>query len=249
MADLLELVTRIDTLLQPEEFDDYCVNGLQVEGRARVERLAVGVSVSQRFVDGALAAGADALLVHHGLFWRNTPHPLVLRAGPLRDRLKKILENDLSLIAYHLPLDAHPFVGNNAVIARELSLVDTEAVGLGVVGNTPAPEPTTDFIARLEAAVGQPVDPFLFGPDEVSRVGIASGGSGDDYPELLAAGCDTIVNGDRRENLVREYEEVGLNHLFAGHYATECFGPRALAAWCEEELGLEWEFVEVPNRV
>lgn len=249
MIDLHRLVSRLDALLRPEEFADYCVNGLQIEGRAEVKRLAVGVSVSRRFVEAALAAGADALLVHHGLFWRNTPHPLQLRAGPLRDRLKLILESDLSLIAYHLPLDAHPRVGNNAVIARELELVDTESVGLGVVGNTPAPEPVDAFVARLERVVGQRVDPFLFGPGEVSRVGIASGGSGDDWPEILAAGCDTFVNGDRREHLVREYEEVGLNHLFAGHYATERFGARALGEWCEEELGLEWDFIDVPNRV
>jgi dinuclear metal center YbgI/SA1388 family protein len=250
MPDLHEIISRIDTLLRPEEFDDYCVNGLQIEGSSTIQHLAVGVSVSQRFIEAALERGADALLVHHGLFWKQgTPHPMQLRAGPLRDRLKLILENDLSLIAYHLPLDAHPEVGNNACIARELGLLNTETVSLGVVGNTPSPEPALEFVRRLGEIVGQEIDPFLFGPEEVNRVGVISGGAGGMYPEILAAGCDTFITGDRNEHLVREFEEVGLNHLFAGHYATERFGPRALGEWCGEELGVEWEFIDVANRV
>ena len=249
MLKIREIVARTDALLRPEEFPDYCVNGLQIEGKPEVERIAAGVSVSMRFIEAALDRGADAMLVHHGLFWKDAPHPLALLAGPLRDRLRRILENELSLIAYHLPLDAHPVVGNNAVLARALGLAELEPLEIGFAGNLPHPEPVGLFAERLAGVVGQEVESFLFGPDEVRRVGVISGGSGSMYPALVAAGCDTFINGDRKENRVRELEEVGLNHLFAGHYATERFGPRALGEWCRAELGLEAEFIDVPNPV
>ncbi len=249
MTTLTELTTRLDTLLQPEAFADYCVNGLQVEGSAVVRRVACGVSLSQRFIDAALEWSADALLVHHGLFWRSTPHPMALRAGPMRDRLKLLLTNDLSLLAYHLPLDAHPEIGNNAVLARELGLVDLSPVDVGFAGNLSEPLPIDRFIDRLAAVTQHPVEAFRFGAEEIRRVGLISGGSGASYPAIVAAGCDTFVNGDRQENLVREYEESGINHLFAGHYATERFGPRALGDWCAAQLDVETRFIDVPNPV
>jgi len=249
MSELGEIVERLDRHMAPGLFDDYCVNGLQIEGRPQVTRIATGVSVSVRFIDAALEWGADALLVHHGLFWSGTPHPLHLPSGPMRERLKRILANDLSLIAYHLPLDAHPEVGNNATLARRLELEELAPVDVGFAGSLAAPEPLEVFAQRLEAAVEQPVETFAFGPPEVRRVCLISGASGSSYPAVLEAGCDTFVNGDREEHLVRELEEVGLNHLFAGHYATERFGPRALGEWCAERLGVEVRFIDVPNPV
>ncbi|MFT5442845.1 MAG: dinuclear metal center YbgI/SA1388 family protein [Myxococcota bacterium] len=240
---------KLNSLMKPEAFADYCVNGLQIEGKPEVRRIASGVSLSQRFIEAALDWEADALLVHHGLFWRGMPHPMELRAGPIRDRLKMLLANDLSVFAYHLPLDAHPEVGNNAVLARQLGLANIEPVDVGYAGDLLAPLPMDAFIAQLEAQTGQAVEAFRFGSDTVKRVGLISGASGASYPAIVAAGCDTFVNGDRQENLVREYEESGLNHLFAGHYATECFGPRALGDWCSEELGIETKFIDIPNSV
>jgi dinuclear metal center YbgI/SA1388 family protein len=249
VAQLRQVVERLDSLLDPSRFQDYCVNGLQIEGRAEVSRIASGVSISLRFVEEAVAWGADALLVHHGLFWKGMPHPFHLHKGPLQRRLKEILANDLSVIAYHLPLDAHPEVGNNAVLARELGLRDRVPVEVGCAGNLPTAEPLAQFKQRLEEAVGQPVESFAFGAEEVQRVGIISGAAGEFYPAVVEAGCDTFINGDLKENLVREYEEVGLNHLYAGHYATERFGPRALGEWCRDELGAEVRFIDIPNSV
>ncbi|MCP4036569.1 MAG: Nif3-like dinuclear metal center hexameric protein [bacterium] len=249
MAKLAQITARLGDLLEPDLFTDYCVNGLQIEGRPEVRRIACGVSLSRRFIEAALDWEADALLVHHGLFWKAMPHPMVLRDGPLRDRLKLVLASDLSVLAYHLPLDAHPEVGNNARLAKALGLSDLTAVSVGFAGNLPKPESRDAFVTRLEEATGQSVEAFPFGPDPIRRVGVISGGSGERYPEIVAAGCDTFVNGDRQENLVREYEEVGINHLFAGHYATECFGPRALVDWCAEHLGVETRFIDIPNPI
>lgn len=249
MTALTEVAARLDALLQPATFSDSCVNGLQIEGKADVRRIACGVSLSQRFIHTALEWGADALLVHHGLFWRGMPHPMVLRAGPIRDRLKLILGHDLSLLAYHLPLDAHPEVGNNAVLARQLGLGELTPVDVGFAGDLPEPQSIDRFIERLAAATEQPVEAFRFGPAQIQRVGVISGASGSAYPAIVAAGCDTFINGDRQENLVREYEESGLNHLFAGHYASERFGPRALGDWCALHLDVETRFIDVPNPV
>ena len=249
MPGLTQITQRLNGLLKPEAFSDYCVNGLQIEGKPEVRRIACGVSLSRRFIEAAIAWEADALLVHHGLFWRGMPHPMVLRAGPIRDRLKLILSHDLSVLAYHLPLDAHAEVGNNAVLARELGLSNLEPVDVGYAGSVDPPEPVDQFMERLASAVGQPVEAFRFGTDRVARVALISGASGASYPEVVAAGCDTFVNGDRQENLVREYEESGLNHLFAGHYATERFGPRALGAWCAANLDVETRFIDIPNPI
>lgn len=246
-----DLDAYLNRFLRVSDFEDDSVNGLQVEGRAEVSRVAFAVSACAEAFSAAAAEGADALVVHHGLLWKGRgPEPL---RGPARERLRLLIEGDLNLLAYHLPLDAHAEVGNNAAAARALGLGGLEPFGdyhgmkIGVKGRLPRPEAREAFVARLEAYYGHRALVVPGGPEEVRAVGVVSGGAAKEAPQAAAAGLDFYVTGEPGEPTTYLCRELGLNFAALGHYATERVGVRALMEHLGETLGVETVFLELEN--
>lgn len=247
---LVELQTYLDALLDPARLKDYCPNGLQVEGRPEVRRLLCGVTASQALVDHAVHHGHDAIVVHHGYFWRGEDGRIT---GIRKRRLQALLANDISLFAYHLPLDVHPDLGNNAQLARlmgwtgEGRFADQE---LGWIGQPAAAEETAAQIMRsLAARLGR--DPLLVGDAArpVRRLAWCTGAAQGYFEQAIAAGADLYVSGEISEQTVHLARESGVPYIAAGHHATERYGARALAAHLRTACGLEAEFVDVDNPV
>jgi dinuclear metal center YbgI/SA1388 family protein len=248
MAQRDEIVRFLAELLSVRDFEDECVNGLQVEGKREVRNIALGVSVSVRLFEAALAQGADMVVVHHGLFWKSDSQPFALR-GVMRKRLGLLLGADVSLLAYHLPLDAHPEVGNNAQLLARLGLSRKQAVYVGYLGSLPEPLSLDAFVDRVNTQIGAQAQVFPYGPDHVQQVAVVSGGASPEYHMALGAGADTFLAGDIRENIVRELEEAGINYINAGHYNTERFGIQALGERVRDTFDVGVEFIDVPNPV
>ncbi len=245
-----QLVAYLDDLLEVDEVQDIALNGLQVGGRPEIERVATAVSASAHLFTQAAEWGADAVLVHHGLLWRGDVLRLV---GSLRERIRLLLENELNLIAYHLPLDRHPAHGNAAVLARELGLDGLESFGvfegvaLGVAGVFPTPITDDELFARVRVACGQQPQVFLGGPEVVASVGIVTGGAPTAFDEAVAAGLDAFITGEPREWVMQRAAEDGVHFIAAGHYATERFGVRSLGEFIAKRFGLEVRFFDLTN--
>ncbi len=246
---LVELVEYLDRLLEPAKFRDYCPNGLQVEGRAEVRRVLTGVTASQALLDAAVAEGADAILVHHGYFWRGEDGRIT---GMRKRRLASLLNHDISLLAYHLPLDAHPQLGNNAQWAAALGWQALGRFGeqdIGWFGELPQAKPLSELAADLGAVLQR--QPLVIGNDTqpVRRLAWCSGGAQGYFEQAIALGVDAYVSGEISEQTVHLARESGVAYLAAGHHATERFGARALAAHLAVNFGLECRFVDVDNPV
>ncbi|MDP2228144.1 MAG: Nif3-like dinuclear metal center hexameric protein [Moraxellaceae bacterium] len=252
MCSLRDLVARLDATLEPARFNDYCPNGLQVEGRAEVRKIVTGVTASQALIDAAIAAGADALLVHHGYFWKGEDARIT---GIKRRRLKTLLDNDLSLLAYHLPLDAHPLLGNNAQLARVLGLVIDGPLEPGnprSIGNTatlPTPLRAEDFAAQVEQALGRRPQLIDGGPSLIRRIGFCTGAAQGYIDQAVAQGLDAYVSGEISEPTVHAAREAGIHYLACGHHATERYGVQALGEFLRAELGVAVEFIDIDNPV
>lgn len=244
-----QLVEYLDGLLQPAKFRDYCPNGLQVEGRADVGRIIAGVTASQALLDVAVARGADAILVHHGYFWKGEDGRIT---GIRRQRLKTLLAHDISLLAYHLPLDAHPELGNNAQLATRLGWLPDGRFGeqdiawLGSVG-----EPTTAAQLCDQLAAELARTPMLVGDAgrPVRRLGWCTGGAQGYFEQAIALGVDAFVSGEISEQTVHLARESGVAFLACGHHATERYGVAALAEHLTRHCGLQCEFVDLDNPV
>lgn len=251
---LVDLGQYLDQCLSPGRFQDYCPNGLQVEGRPTVERLATGVTACQRLLDAAISWGADALLVHHGYFWRGEAPQLV---GLKRRRLATLLNNDVSLFAYHLPLDAHPQFGNNACLGRLMGFASHAqeplqpglADGLGNIGELPQPVSAARFVADLEAITGHAALHIGDGGDSVSRIAWCTGAAQDYIGAALAAGADLFVTGEVSEQTVHFAREEGIHFVAAGHHATERYGVQALGDHLAAKFSLEHRFIDIDNPV
>jgi dinuclear metal center YbgI/SA1388 family protein len=247
------LVAYLDDLLEVDTLQDVGVNGLQVAGRQEVERLATAVSASAELFSQAADWEADAVLVHHGLLWREDDPPRV--TGSFRQRLRLLLEHDLNLIAYHLPLDRHPAHGNAAVLARELGLEQLEPFGsfggvaLGVAGVFPDPLPAEDLFVLLRQVCGQEPQIFPGGPERVASVGIVTGGAPTAFEEAVASGLDAYITGEAREWVLHRAAEDGVHFIAAGHYATERFGVRSVGEFLAKRFDLEVRFFDLPNPV
>ncbi len=249
MTDLEALVNYLDAYLRISEVGDYpeAVNGLQVENSGSVTRLAVAVDACQAVIDRASGLGADLLLVHHGLFWRGL-EPLTGRHGL---RIRKLVQSDTALYSVHLPLDLHPDVGNNAVLARMLGLegtepfADTKGQAIGLSGRLSLS--LHDFTARVSSCLGVEPRVIAAGPDRVDRVGVVTGGGGGFIEQARAAGLDTYLTGEGAHHTYFDAEESGLNVIYAGHYATETVGVKALAEHIEERFGWPWDFIDHPT--
>lgn len=245
-----ELVRWLNAYLRVDEFRDISLNGLQIEGAPVIRRVAASVDTSVKTLQHAADSGADILLVHHGLFW-GKPLPIV---GPQRARVQTAIMADLNLYACHVPLDAHPEVGNNAMIARALSLQDTVPFGewlgqkSGLAGELPFELSLQDFADRIQKLTGEIC--LVHGGGQsptVKRLGIVTGEGADRIPEAAALGLDTLLTGEPAHKHFHDAFEYGVNVVYAGHYETEVFGVRALAAKLEDEFGLPWQFLHHPT--
>ena len=245
------LAKYLADFLKTGEYTDYGPNGLQVEGRAEIKRLVTGVSASVELFGRAIEAKADAVLVHHGIIWTGQ-HPLY--RGGYRERVRLLLAHEINLFAYHLPLDAHPTVGNNAQLGMLLELQDVRPFGeyqgrpIGVRGELDD-VPGHVFFARVERVVDRKPLIFAYGPEKIRTVGIISGGAQGDVTQAVDEGLDVYITGEVSERTLHYAKEERIHFVSAGHYATKRFGVRALGNHLEERFGLEVRFVDLFNPV
>jgi dinuclear metal center YbgI/SA1388 family protein len=253
LVTVLDLISDLDALLRPEDFDDYSPNGLQVPGPDEVRTVATGVTASVDLFERAAAEDAQLVLVHHGLFWKGMPQHL---DRAMYRRLRPLFLNDIALAAYHLPLDAHPEVGNNALLARALGCVATEPFAehhgrpIGIAGSFGDDGlPVGELVERVRAATGREPLHLAHGPARVRTIGIVSGGAASFLDGAVAAGHDAFLTGEPAERVLAQSREAGIHFLAAGHYATETFGVRALGDRLSERFGVRHVFLDDPNPI
>lgn len=247
MAPRKEIDRYLAELLGVERFRDYGPNGLQVEGRAEVRHVVSGVTASLALIDAAIAAGADTIVVHHGLFWRGQDGRLT---GWLKERVARLLKHDINLFAYHLPLDAHPELGNAAQLGLRLGLAADAAFGEQNLGSIGAAGPHVDA-AALAAAVARTLGrtPTLLPGDgrPLARIAWCTGGAQGYFDAAIAAGADAYITGEISEPQAHLSRETGVAYLACGHHASERYGAQALAAHVAERFGLEHRFIDIDN--
>jgi dinuclear metal center YbgI/SA1388 family protein len=248
---LTTLVEEVQRYLDAERISDYCPNGLQVEGRPQVRRIVSGVTASQALLDAALAAEADVLLVHHGYFWKGD-NPCV--TGMKQRRLKTLLVNDISLLAYHLPLDVHPEVGNNVQLARQLDITIEGPLEpgnprtVGLIGSLNEPVSPRDFARRVQQVLGR--EPLLVeGPQMIRRIGWCTGGGQGYIDQAIAAGVDLYLTGEASEQTFHSARENGISFIAAGHHATERYGVQALGDYLARRFAIEHLFIDCANPI
>ena len=245
--ELCKLENYTDLLLEAARFRDYCPNGVQVEGRAGVFKLVSGVTASLDLLKAAMAAGADAILVHHGYFWKNEDARI---AGVKRARLELLLRHNVSLLAYHLPLDAHPELGNNAQLAARLGWEVQGRFGrdaLGMIGRAPRAASVGELACALEQALGRA--PLCIGDAQrpVGRLAWCTGAAQGWIEAARAAGADTYVSGEISEPTTHFAREMDITYLACGHHASERYGVQALGARLADHFGIEHLYVELDN--
>ena len=247
MAQRDEIIAFADELLDVGSFRDYGPMGMQVVGADRVDKVVAAVSSSRELFERAAAAGAQLVIVHHGLFWENEPRTVDRR---MKGRLQALFDADLTLAAYHLALDAHPEVGNNVLLARELGVeVERPFAEIGVGGPLPGGVSVDELAARVRDALGREPLVFADGPERIERAAVVTGGGARYLPDAAREGYDLLVTGEAAEPTMMNARELGVHFVAAGHYATERLGVQALAARIAERFGVEWEFVELVNPV
>lgn len=247
MIQRQDLLAHFDGLLQPERFKDYGPNGLQVEGKAEIRHLVSGVTASRALIEAAIAEGADAIFVHHGLFWRGMDGRIT---GWMKERIRLLLAHDISLFAYHLPLDAHPELGNNAQLGARLGVQASGSFGeqaLGLLGDVQFANADA-LAAHVQAVLGRPVTCVSGAPQQsIRRLAWCTGGAQGFYESALAAGADAYITGEISEPQAHLARETGTTFIAAGHHATERYGAPAVAAHVAAALGLSHRFIEIDN--
>jgi dinuclear metal center YbgI/SA1388 family protein len=247
MADAAELIDWLDELLDPNAFDDMGPNGLQVPGARDVQRVATGVTAQRALFERAIEARAQLVLVHHGLFWSFAPVGLT---PVLAERLRPLFKHDIALAAYHLPLDGHPEVGNNALLAAGLGAGEHVAFsGIGRGATFAEPVPAAELFGRVAELTGRQPLVFDGGPPAVRRIAIVSGGAASRLDQAVAEGYDAFLTGEPRENVMADAREAGIHFIAAGHYATETFGVRRLGELLAERFAVEHVWIDIPNPV
>ncbi len=249
-VSLSALVAAADSLLEPHNYNDYCPNGLQVAGRSEVHTIVSGVTASQALIEAAVDVGADAIVVHHGYFWRGED-PCVV--GMKRRRLGLLLKHDISLIAYHLPLDAHPELGNNVQLAKQLGITVQGGLepnnprSVGNVGILAAPQPAPVFADHIAKVLGR--RPLLeLGHDRpIQRIAWCTGAAQSYIEKAAALGVDAFLSGEVSEPTILAARELGLHYIAAGHHATERYGVQALAAALATQFDLNHQFIDIDN--
>ncbi|WP_457443963.1 Nif3-like dinuclear metal center hexameric protein [Roseateles sp. P5_E4] len=246
MTDRAALELRLNQLLEPTRFKDYGPNGLQVEGRAEVGHLVCGVTASLALIDAAIAVGAGAILVHHGLFWRGQDGRVT---GWMKQRLARLIQQDINLFAYHLPLDAHPTLGNNAQLGAQFGWAADSRFGEQDLGFSAAIEPTdlAALTVRLRDALGRNVTAVPGDGRPLRRVAWCTGGAQGYFESAIAAGADVFITGEISEPQAHYARETGVAFIAAGHHATERYGVQGVGAQVAQDLGLTWQFIDVDN--
>ena len=248
MAHRTELERLLAATLEPSRFKDYGPNGLQVEGREQIGRLICGVTASLALIDAAIEARADAILVHHGLFWRGQDGRVV---GWMKQRLSRLLSHDINLFAYHLPLDAHAELGNNAQLALHLGWQADGSFGeqnLGSIGDLPASLADLPSLTHhLEERLGRATVQAVGDGRPLRRVAWCTGGAQGYFEAAIAAGADVFITGEISEPQAHYAAETGVAFIAAGHHATERYGVQALGRHAAQTLGLDYQFIDIPN--
>lgn len=253
MASRDRIIAFCAELLDPESFDDYGPNGLQVPGANEVTKVVTGVSAHLELLERAREAGAELVLAHHGLFWDFHPRAL---SEQMAARLRVALEARISVAAYHLPLDAHPEVGNNALLCTALGFEPTDEAfaevrgrAIGVVGRRGTPLVAGELFAAVTGLLNREPLVFATGPAEVSSIGVVTGAGASEVHDAVALGLDALITGEPAEHAMADAREGRLHFIAAGHYATETLGIRRLGELVAEEFAVEHEFIDVPNPV
>lgn len=246
-----DVLPLLDGWLNTQAFlDDYSVNGLQVEGSRPIRRLVTGVSASLAMIEAAILANADALLVHHGVFWRSDPHALV---GMQAKRVAALMKAGVHLLAYHLPLDAHDIYGNNVQLAHKLGLDIAGPLGdrwgLGLMGSSSKMTSPASCKAHIHQILGR--EPLhIAGPQtKLRRIAWSSGAAQDDIVIAAKKGCDAFLSGEVSERTYHQAKELGLHYFACGHHATERYGVEALGEACAKTLGIEHHMIDMDNPV
>jgi dinuclear metal center YbgI/SA1388 family protein len=247
MASRDEILAFAKEFLDLDSYPDYGPMGLQVAGAEEVRKIVCSVSASRELFERAADAGAQMVLVHHGLFWEKDSRVV---DAVMRERLRALFDADLSLVAYHLALDAHPEVGNNALLARELGVEpERRFTDWGYGGPLPEPLAISEVAERVHEKLDRMPLVFSYGPEEIERVAILSGGAARHVLDAAAEGYHCYVTGEADEPTKHAAKEAGIHFVAGGHYATETLGVRALTEKIADRFGLEWEFLDLPNPV
>jgi dinuclear metal center YbgI/SA1388 family protein len=247
-----EILNWLDEYLDVGSFEDHCPNGLQVEGVSEIRQIASGVSASQTLFEASQKRQAQMVITHHGLIWKGLPWVI---KGIFRDRLDVLLRNGINLLGYHLPLDAHPEIGNNILLARKLHLEELHPFGhhgskpIGWHGHFAADIPRHAALKRIERILGARVLHFDEGKKQIRRVGIISGGAARDVYEAIDLGLDLFLTGEAEEPTYEICKEAGINFVAGGHYCTERLGIQALGEKLHERFGIPVTFFDFPNPV
>ena len=236
----------LNVLLQPERFSDYCPNGLQVEGKQEINKIVTGVTASMGLLEAALQASADAVLVHHGYFWRGESLPII---GMKKRRLQFLLQHDINLFAYHLPLDAHTELGNNVMLAKQLDLKITKWAEMLALAELSQPQTLETFAAHIEAKLKR--KPQVIGDLQkpIKKIAICTGAAQGYIEQAVAAGADVYISGEISEQTVHIARETGMSYISAGHHATERYGIQALGEHLAQKFGISHEFLDIDNPV
>ena len=252
MATLADIIQWCDSTLKSHEFKDYAPNGLQIEGKTEVNKIVCAVTASQTAIDAAIAQGADLLLVHHGYFWKGEAYPITGMRGK---RIKSLIQQDISLVGYHLPLDSHPTLGNNAAIADLLELQNIEALdpterhpigNIGYLKSAMSPEAFKAFVSERLGfdAIHLPSD-----KSTIQKVGFCTGGAQDYIAKAALQNCDAYISGEVSERTFYEAAELGVHYYACGHHATEKYGVQRLAKAISEQFNIEYSYFELNNPI
>jgi dinuclear metal center YbgI/SA1388 family protein len=247
-----EFELLLNKTLSPSRFKDYAPNGLQVEGKKEINRVVTGVTASQALIDAAIDYKADAIFVHHGYFWKNEDPRIV---GMKYRRIASLIKNDINLYGYHLPLDAHPTLGNNAGLADAIGLLNRSGLqvgvpieeSIGVVGELSEPVTSDVFRGIVESAVGRNILFECVNDRPIHRVALCTGGAQGYIEQAVAVGVDVFITGEVSEQTIHIAREMDIHFIAAGHHATERFGAQSMAAYLSSECGLEAVFIDVDN--
>jgi len=248
MPTAKEITKYLEDYLSVNDFKDYCHNGCQVEGEEEIKKIITGVSLSGKLIEAAIEKKAEMIIVHHGFFMDAFGSPAIIK-GVMRDRLKMLLENNINLLGFHLPLDAHAEIGNNISICNKLGIENLEKFDVGFVGELKREISFGDFVKEVDDILNVKSYSIQEGNKMVKRIVVSSGGAARKMQDAKNVGADVMLTGNILEQTIRETEEMKINFINAGHYNTEKFGVQNLGELVAEKFGAEVEFVDIPNEI
>lgn len=248
MSDRNKIIAFCKDYLKVDKFEDYCTNGLQVEGKKEINKIVTGVTFSEKLIKEAIKKKADMIIVHHGLFGDQIGKQPVIK-GFIAGRLKLLLSKDINLAGYHLPLDAHPLIGNNAGLCRLLGIRNLKPFDVGFIGVLSRPMEFRQFVSLVDKKLQTKSYAISAGKKFIKSVGVISGGSSPDFKKAAELGADTYIAGDIRESVVEAINEIGINFINAGHYNTEKLGIQNLGNLIAKKFKVKVEFIDIPCEI